>query len=385
MIVFKTFFKVLKSHSVSLIVYMAISFGIIFILSSFNNGGNAAYSSVSQGIVIKDNDDSELSRGLIDYLSTINDVMSSDDFSEDQITDMMYFTRISNKIEIPAGFGAKFMERVESGEDVLGLTIESTKNASARMGYSVETEMDTYLNLLAGYIKGGFELNEAHKLVSQSLSDKSAVQIVAEVKIEDDKVFTVFQMLPYGILTMLFSAILPVILRFGSALIRKRSGISSEPMIKRQWMLVGAATIVTLLIVIILVAMGSGISGEAFSGRWWLVVCNVVVFSITVVMIIVALSNFNIKPDSVPGVTNVISLSFAFLGGIFVPLEYIGGTAKAIGQFLPTYWYSEAVNEIKNGGGFEEILNCLLIQLLFGAMVMGIGLVAGKYYEKKAA
>ena len=84
------------------------------------------------------------------------------------------------------------------------------------------------------------------------------------------------------------------------------------------------------------------------------------------------------------GIANVIGLSFCFLGGAFVPMEVLGEGTKMIGRFLPTFWHSEAVLNIKNGGGFFEISNCLLIQLLFGIMVMGIGLFAGKYFEKKS-
>jgi len=380
MIVFKTFFKVLKKYKVSLLMYLGISIGIITILSSFGSKGNTAYYSVSQQIVVKNNDNSEVSKGLIEYLSTINGIKSADDYSDDQITDMMYYTRISNSLVIPAGFGEEFLKTGDIGN----LKIESTKNAGARMGYSIETEIDSYLNLLSGYLQGGFDFAEAHKYTVESLSDKSAVSVVADVKVEDDKIFTVFTMLPYGILTMLLSAVLPVILRFGSTLIRKRSGISSMPNSKRQIMLALASAIVTVFIVMILIGIASGLSGEAFSGRWWLIVANFLVLSLTVVMLMVAISNLGLKPESVPGITNVIGLSFSFLGGIFVPLEFIGSGAKIIGQFLPTYWYSEALTKIKAGGGFTEILNCLLIQLLFGVMVMGIGLLAGKHFEKRA-
>jgi hypothetical protein len=43
------------------------------------------------------------------------------------------------------------------------------------------------------------------------------------------------------------------------------------------------------------------------------------------------------------------------------------------------------MTRIKTGGGFNDILNCLLIQLLFGVMVMGVGLVAGRCIEKRTA
>ena len=138
MIVFKTFFKVLKKYKVSLLMYLGISIGIITILSSFGSKGNTAYYSVSQQIVVKNNDNSEVSKGLIEYLSTINGIKSADDYSDDQITDMMYYTRISNSLVIPAGFGEEFLKTGEIGN----LKIESTKNAGARMGYSIETEID---------------------------------------------------------------------------------------------------------------------------------------------------------------------------------------------------------------------------------------------------
>ncbi len=381
MIVFKSFFKVLRSYKISLIMYLVISLGIIYILSSFNTKGNASYYRVSQGIAVQDNDKSEVSKGLIEYLSTINGIKNADDYTDDQITDMIYYTRLSNRLLIPAGFGEAYL----NGADMSALKIESTKEAGARMGYSVDTEIDSYLNLLSGYIAGGFDVAEAQKLTMEALADNSAVSVIADVKVEDDKIFTIFQMLPYGILTMLFSAVLPVILRFGSMLLKKRSDISSTPVLKRQIAIALAAGVISVLIIIVLITLASILSGEAFTGRWWLIVLNIVTLSITVVMLLVAVSNLNLKPEMSAGFTNVVGLSFSFLGGIFVPIEYLGSGAKVIGQFLPTYWYSEAMTRIKTGGGFNDILNCLLIQLLFGVMVMGVGLVAGRCIEKRTA
>jgi ABC-type multidrug transport system permease subunit len=149
-------------------------------------------------------------------------------------------------------------------------------------------------------------------------------------------------------------------------------------------MLTLASATTTGIFTVFLIIIASSLSGEAFSDRWWLIIIDVLVLAVTVAMTIVALSNFRIKPEAASGITNLVSLSFCFLGGIFVPLEYIGNTAKAIGQFLPTYWYSEAMQRIKNGSGFGDIVNCLLIQLMFGIMILVIGLLVGKHNVKKA-
>ena len=191
-------------------------------------------------------------------------------------------------------------------------------------------------------------------------------------------------MLPYGLMTIILSAILPVILKMGSQKIDKRSNISSMPRVKRQFMITAATVVVTVFVDIFLIVIGSVIDKESFTDRWWLMVSNICVLSITMTMFVIAVSNLGLKERTVPAFTNVISLSFCFLGGIFVPLEMLGGMAKTLGRFVPTFWYSRAVEKIQNGGGFGDIANFLLIQLLFGVMVMTVGLAIGKAKMQKS-
>ncbi|MBR4587955.1 MAG: ABC transporter permease [Lachnospiraceae bacterium] len=379
MTVFKSFFKVLESYKVSMMIYMGIMIGVVSILAGTSNHNNASYYDVSQNIVIEDEDGSEASKALIEFLGTKNTIKTGD-YSKDQITDLLYYTWISNYIRIPEGFGEAFLKDEKEGIKLL----ECKKNEATAAGYSIESEIDGYLNLLAGYVAGGFSLGEAKGLAAESLNDKSAISMVAEVKVDDEKLFTVFTVLPYGIISILLSAVLPVILRFGSEKIRMRSAVSAMSSSKRQLYTTLSVAVVSTVIVAVLVAVASILSGEAFTSRWWLVTLNFLVLSLTMVLLVVALSNFKLKPEAAVGIANVIGLSFCFLGGAFVPMEVLGEGTKMIGRFLPTFWHSEAVLNIKNGGGFLEISNCLLIQLLFGIMVMGIGLFAGKYFEKKS-
>ncbi|MBR6897519.1 MAG: ABC transporter permease [Lachnospiraceae bacterium] len=379
MIVFKTFFGVLKSYKTPIIMNLAIVIGVITLIASTSNHSNASYYDVSQGIVVLDEDGSDVSKALISYLGTMNEV-KTEHYTDDQITDMLYYTWISNYIRIPKGFGEAFLEDNEKGSVLL----ECKKNEEITKGYSIESEIEGYLNLLAGYMAGGSSASEAGVLATESMNDKSAVTMAAPAKVEDEKIFTVFQVLPYGIFSILLAAVLPVILRFGSEKLGKRSAVSSMPGVKRQMFITLAVIIVTMAIEAILIALASVLAGEAFTERWWLIALNYSVLSFSAVMLAVALSNFRLKPESASGISNVIGLSFCFLGGAFVPMEVLGDAAKSIGRFLPTYWHSEALIAIKNGGGLPEISKCLLIMLLFGIMVMGVGLMAGKYFEKKS-
>jgi hypothetical protein len=379
MTVFKTFFKVLKSYKVSFIVYMSISIGVIFILSGMGESSDAKYSAVSHGLIVVDNDDSEVSRELVSFLDQVNDIKKGD-FTDDQIIDLLYYTKISNYLVIPQGFGEAFL----SGDVEAVNMIESTKDAGSRMGYLVEAEIESYLNLFRNYVIGGYSTSEAAALASEAIADHSAVEMASSGDNDKSSFFLVFVVLPYGLLSMLFSAILPVILRFNTEELSRRTGISSLPNVKKQLYLSLATAVSAVMVIAALFAAGSVISKEAFTERWLLVLADFAALSISIIMLIVAVSNFNIKPSFAAAITNIIGLSFCFLGGIFVPLEYLGNGAKSIGKFLPTYWYAEAIEKIKNGKGLADISNCLLIQLMFGIMVMAVGLAVGKYNAKKA-
>lgn len=376
MTVFKSYFKVLKSFKVSIAIYLLISVTVILILTGMGSNQDEAYSAVSHGLVIVDNDKSEVSKVLIDFLGEFNEIKEKD-YSKEEIVDLMYYTKISNYIVIPAGFG----DSVLNGDG--SLKIDSTKDAGSRMGYLIDAEIENYINLFKNYYKGGFSIEEAAKPSTESYKNNSSVSIM-EKSDNEEVFFNAFVMLPYGLMTIILSAILPVILKMGSQKIDTRSNISSMPRVKRQFMITAATVVVTVFVDIFLIVIGSVIDKESFTDRWWLMVSNICALSVTMTMFVIAVSNLGLKERTVPAFTNVISLSFCFLGGIFVPLEMLGGMAKTLGRSVPTFWYSRAVEKIQNGGDFGDIANFLLIQLLFGVMVMTVGLAIGKAKMQKS-
>ena len=83
-------------------------------------------------------------------------------------------------------------------------------------------------------------------------------------------------------------------------------------------------------------------------------------------------------------VTNIIGLSFAFLGGTFVDLTILGEKSATIGRFIPNYWYSTATHKIwYESAAFSDLLSCFGFQLLFGLVCLSIGLVFTKFFGDK--
>lgn len=56
--------------------------------------------------------------------------------------------------------------------------------------------------------------------------------------------------------------------------------------------------------------------------------------------------------DAINGITNVIGLSFCFMGGIFVPMELFSKSVDKVARWFPTYWYVKLNNEV---GALKEV------------------------------
>ena len=87
--------------------------------------------------------------------------------------------------------------------------------------------------------------------------------------------------------------------------------------------------------------------------------------------------------------SNVVSLGFSFLGGIFVPLEFLGETMRNVAKFTPTYWYvraNDAVTSIKTFADIDmgELGLACGVQLLFAAVFFCVGLAVSKYKREAA-
>lgn len=88
--------------------------------------------------------------------------------------------------------------------------------------------------------------------------------------------------------------------------------------------------------------------------------------------------------DALTGIANIISLGMCFLGGAFVPLEFMGNDVKAVSQFLPVYWYEKANDILADFGHLTasakgQFLQAIMIQLVFTAVFVCLVLVVEKY------
>lgn len=367
--VFKTFFKVMKKFLPGMSIYFGIMV-ILIIMNSSAKDSSDKYSQASYTIYIENQDGSELADYLVQYLSSIHKVKKGT-FSDEELKDMLYYQQIVCWITIPEGFGDAFMKDS-------AVKISSMKDEGQPWGMYVENQIESYLSSVRAYCSADYDLEEADHLTRTGL-DTSGLVTMTKKKSGQNKLYTFYAFLPFIILSIVLVGVLPVVLAFRRTEVKARMDVSAMPATKRNLMLILSALGASLILWFIIMAVAGFVTGRAlFTEKGMLFVLNSLVFLVVSVCMLAFLSNFRMTANAVSMISNIIGLSFSFLGGLFVPMEYLGESVKAVGRFLPTYWYIEALDRIDSGAGFFDAAGCMGIELLFGGVCLAVGLMLGK-------
>ena len=338
-------------------------------------------------LYIVDNDKSAVSEAFIGYM-TEKHYRKEGDLSDDQIRDLLYYQHISEYIVIPEGFGEAFLN---TKDEPLSL-IETMYDDSLPRGIFINMQMNEYLNGIRDYMNSGLSLEDADLKVKEATDIESFVTLKEKEASPMERPYTAFQFLPFGILSIIFSGVMPVILSFNDKEKKNRTMVSKLPMTVRNVMLILGAAILSVFVTAALVALATfGGPEYVFTREWWLSALNAFIYTISITFLLSMLTSLPLGlgkkggANSTAFITNIIGLSFAFLGGTFVDLTILGDKVNAIGRFIPNYWYSVAARKIwYDGAGLKDLMYCFGLELLFGAVCLSIGLVFTKFFGEKA-
>ena len=404
MLIYKTFFKVMKQYKVSLILYTAISIFMVIGLAQMYNSNPESNKVIQKKytLLIVDNDNSEVSNELVSYLESIH-YRKEGNFTDDQIKDLLYYQNISEYIVIPEGFGDEFIKLTEntsdkkdadnSDQDFAEVLLDATYDDALPRGIFINMQINQYLNSVKNYMADGVSLKEASSKTADGLDSSKFVKMQTQEVVTAAVIEDAFQFLPFGILTIIFSGTLPVIMLFNEKEKKNRTIISSYKMTSRNLQLIlGTSTlaigVTTLLIAVISLTNNSNF---IFTKAWWLSAANSYFYTISITLLLSMITSLPLgietkgTANTSSFVTVIIGLSFAFLGGTFVDLEILGDKVASVARFIPNYWYSVASNKIwYENANLSDVIGCFGMELLFGMVCLSIGLVFTKFFREKA-
>lgn len=353
MIVFKNYFKIVRGHFTSLLIYIGISLLFVTVFLLNNNSSGSVYETSKPDIAVVDRSDNEVSQALVKYLDENANIK---DLKEEDLDDELFYESIKAIITIPENF--------DFNKDIEYKSLPSSKN-----NIFIQQNINEFLSKLNTYHELGYATKDA---ISNTFEDfDTDLQISFEGKNintdESSQVF--FNFLSYSILSIIFLVVCNIMLTYNQETISKRNRVSSEKSCSQtlQLMLghlVTAITVWLFFIILYVVLTGADITSKAFLAY----VFNSFIFTISTLTMVGFISRLIKNENVIQSLLNVISLSSAFLTGAFVPQELLGDQALAIGRIFPSFYYIRNNIMISEGATFKEIIPNILIMLIFSVV-----------------
>ncbi|MBO4242083.1 MAG: ABC transporter permease [Clostridiales bacterium] len=364
---YKNFFRILNRNKAGIVIYgviMAIMIlALIFVAkASFSESSEV---DVNYTITYVDNDDSAVSKGLIEYLSVNNTVEDLSDKSERSIQDIVFFSLTSYHMTIPEGFGAgegeiEYLTAYSSGADT----------------YYVDEEVNSYMTAERNYEALGYSSEEASKKALELMTGEASIEEVSSgekgSRTMDFSVFYINQFFSYLIIGFLCLGVGHTVIANSDEKINSR--IETSPVGKKKISFVNTMGIFTFGVMIwavfMIINLVLGHGGTLLRDYWWVIAINLfatMMFSCSLASLVTA---FPMSANVLSMVTNIISLGMSFLCGAFVQQKYLGEGVLKIAQFLPMYWSVRANNmTYSQESGFDfdmgTFIMCIGVQIAF--------------------
>ncbi|MCI6552484.1 MAG: ABC transporter permease [Lachnospiraceae bacterium] len=353
-------------------------------LSSSDSENKFSASSVKFTVI--DEDCSDASRALIDYLSEKHELVELDSYDNEMLQDNLYYVQIRYILNIPSGYE----KNLEKGE--FDHLLSHSMRTDSASGYFVNQDISSYINTLRMNLKGGYDLKEALDKTAKSIeSTKSEVETIEfekTAKNENKNIFYFFQYFAYIAISLLIVGISPILISFHKEDLAARVACSSYSGV-RQSLEIGLGCITyaigmwLFLMICAVVVYGPA---QAFSFHGLLCMANSFVYTIVIIAITLLVGSFSLDSASLSLVSNVLSLGTSFLCGVFVPLWMLSDNVLAFSKFLPGYWYIKSNNMISGFTGeavsMDTYLRNIGIQLLFAAAIFSVYLVVNMNKKK---
>ena len=369
---FKNFFRLLRNNSTGVIIYafifVAMIVGVIAAAPALasETSGEAYATQTSVNITYIDGDHSALSEGLIDYLSVNNNVTAVFGRSQSSIQDLVFFGLSEYHLTIEDGFA-----------DGTGEITYLTNMESSGGIYMIDNAVNNYIQAYKDYENMGYAPEKCAELAKELMLDTATLNIVEKddgrsaTSAGDVVIVFINQFFPYLSLGFITLGIGHTVIANNNKLIGDRiecSPVNRKKISFSNSLGIAASGLVLWILFMAINAILGFIKGsDAFREYWWLLMINSFLTTLISCAFASFVTSFDLTSNSLSMVTNIASLSMAFMSGVFVPQYLLGEGLLTVAKFMPMYWCVYASNMVDVNTAFEsdKLLMCFGIEILF--------------------
>lgn len=388
MIVFKTFWRIMKRYWWIVFIYVAILTSLSVI--NLKTAPVTDFVDTKPEITIVSQNPSDLAtkpftKNFLNYLSKNTKII---DLKESETTDALFYQKISMILYLPEDLESKII----SGQKITldyrtsgNYTAELSKNLIKRYFELQRTEILESKN--SSKEQSNIPSEDSEKIISnlnQRLDQSPTVRLASKNATNLSKIAAFFNFASYTIMAIILYVTCFINASFNKSPVKKRTMVSSLHLKKYNFSLLLANSIFAFSVFVLLTTLSFFVLGDIVLTPFFLFqILNTLLYSLAALTLAELVSTFNLSRDAVSGVVNLLSLAPAFLSGAFVPTYFLPSFVLTIAHIFPTYWFINTNNKITtmtefNFSSFLTILPNLLVLVLFSIIFIVANLVLSK-------
>ena len=388
MIVFKTFWRIMKRYWWIVFIYVAILTSLSVI--NLKTAPVTDFVDTKPEITIVSQDPSDLAtkpftKNFLNYLSKNTKII---DLKESETTDALFYQKISMILYLPEDIESKII----SGQKITldyrtsgNYTAELSKNLIKRYFELQRTEILESKN--SSKEQSNIPSEDSEKIISnlnQRLDQSPTVRLASKNATNLSKIAAFFNFASYTIMAIILYVTCFINASFNKSPVKKRTMVSSLHLKKYNFSLLLANSIFAFSVFVLLTTLSFFVLGDIVLTPFFIFeILNILLYTLAALTLAELVSTFNLSRDAVSGVVNLLSLAPAFLSGAFVPTYFLPSFVLTIAHIFPTYWFIDTNNKIAtmtefNFSSFLTILPNLLVLVLFSIIFIVANLVLSK-------
>jgi ABC-type multidrug transport system, permease component len=379
MIVFKNYFKILKSYKLIILLYIVIL--VFFTIFGTSNSENTANFTASKPkvAVINLEEKTTINKNLMKYLKKNAEIIN---LEEKEIDDSLFFRKIDLVLYIYDGYTEDFLVNKDKKLEI--------KTSGDSISSYAKILLNRYFKIAD--ITNDYESNAnvIVSIINESLEKDTVINLDNKNDIKSlDKASFYYNFSNYSILAISIYVIAMIQNRFKEEKIEKRNRVSSKKQsdfMKELFLGNFCFMLVVWLVLIIFSFVVAGSIMASFHGL--LLIINSFIFLMFSVSAGFLIGNIVKNKDAINMIVNVVALGSSFLCGTFVPVEFLPDMVVKISRILPSYWFIKNnifITEIETFTrvNIMEFLLYIFILILYTIVIYFITNILNNKFAKK--
>lgn len=389
--VFKAAVHTVLRHPVYLLTYAVfLSLMGVFMASSisFGNDDETQFSAYDVEYSIIDRDQSDVSRGLAQYLKTCGTRVDIED-SDIALQDAVAKNQSSYILIVPDGYGEAFAQAAHTGNAAPEL--ETIYSYYSSEGSLLDQSVNEYLSIVRTWAAANpsAPISDATSQALNTMAESAEVELLPSGTSTAESQRFVFY-LEWGTYT-LFASIIVCVGVLMSVLnrtdLRRRNLIAPVPRLSYGLQIAAASLVITTAVWLWTIVLGMAVFHEAVSQISTIgVVCLVAlsfVFATIPLSVGFLLGQMGVGEFASNAVGNIFGMVVSFMGGIWISFDLLAPAVQTVAHFTPAFWYVDALTHAAalaeaTPSTLAPVLADAGIMLLFTAAIFAIALVMGR-------